>query len=688
MSRLDDARRHHEAGDFASAAPLYQAHLERAPDDIDALYLFGTLLLQIGEVEAAREPLTRAVTLSPNHVPAWSNLAVAAEAMGDADGALSALDQVLRLEPGDGDVRSVATRLRLDLAAERAATGDLGDALEVLAPLRTAGAVDPDGAALGCVAAASLLMQAGHLDAAREAAVAATDLAPGPETWTVRAEIDLARRDPRAALIAAEAAVLEGGGLNAALTRATCLAAVGRASDARAAFQALADSTGDPVLHLRASLSIDPVPADQGEIDHHRSAFAAALARLEADPPVIDDPADAIQQPAMMFAYHGEDERPVVERYAHLLRRCCPLLTEPVPLVPRRARPRVALVSAFLHAHTIGKLTQALVHWLAPRVELILVRWPGPEDGLWQSLARVAAGTLTLPPRFADARRALAEVQADVIHYPELGMHLPTLLLAHGRLARVQTVGWGHPVTTGLDSLDAMLSVAVMEPAGAEAHYTEPLIGLPGPGVFYPTPVLPADRPGREALGLPAGRLYVCPQSLFKLHPAFDATLAAVLAEDPKGYLVLIDGEHPSWTTALRQRLAPRLDLSRVILLPRLDQRQFYGLMAAADVLLDVPHWSGGNSTLEALALGTPIVTTPGRFMRGRHTAGFLTLADLPVLASATPTDYATAAHSLATSAARPHWQRHAACLFNREDPAAATLAHWHALLEAGGALR
>ncbi len=43
-------------------------------------------------------------------------------------------------------------------------------------------------------------------------------------------------------------------------------------------------------------------------------------------------------------------------------------------------------------------------------------------------------------------------------------------------------------------------------------------------------------------------------------------------------------------------------------------------LLSVVDVILDPPTWSGGNTTFEALSFGTPIVTLPGEFMRGRVT--------------------------------------------------------------------
>ena len=51
-------------------------------------------------------------------------------------------------------------------------------------------------------------------------------------------------------------------------------------------------------------------------------------------------------------------------------------------------------------------------------------------------------------------------------------------------------------------------------------------------------------------------------------------------------------------------------------------------LLRVGDVYLDSPRWSGGNTTLEAMAVGLPIVTLPGPLMRGRHTAGILRAAE------------------------------------------------------------
>src|SRR5206468_11240812 len=104
----------------------------------------------------------------------------------------------------------------------------------------------------------------------------------------------------------------------------------------------------------------------------------------------------------------------------------------------------------------------------------------------------------------------------DLLVYPELGMDATAFSLASLRLAPVQCAAWGHPVTTGLPTIDAFFSCAAMEPPDGDAHYSEKLIRLPGIGTRYPMPLAPDDAE-RTRFDLPhTAPLLFCPQSLFK----------------------------------------------------------------------------------------------------------------------------------------------------------------------------
>jgi predicted O-linked N-acetylglucosamine transferase (SPINDLY family) len=194
-----------------------------------------------------------------------------------------------------------------------------------------------------------------------------------------------------------------------------------------------------------------------------------------------------------------------------------------------------------------------------------------------------------------------------------------------------------------------------MEPPGGERHYSERLARLPGTTLFYQRPEAPPAIT-RERLGLPPGRLYVCPQSLFKFHPDFDAAVIEILRRDREGWLILVDQHRARYRERLQRRLSAAGGddvLGRIRYVPALPRADFVALMRAADVMLDPFHFSGGNTSLEALSVGTPIVTWPGEFMRGRHTFGFYRLMGIGDCVVPDRAAYAEAAVGIATAPER-----------------------------------
>jgi protein O-GlcNAc transferase len=198
-----------------------------------------------------------------------------------------------------------------------------------------------------------------------------------------------------------------------------------------------------------------------------------------------------------------------------------------------------------------------------------------------------------------------------------------TYFLAFSRLAPAQCVTWGHPVTTALPHMDYFVSSALIEAEGATRDYSEELVLLPERCgyVCYSRPPQP-QRVDRSRYGVAADqRIYACPQSLFKLHPDFDRLLGSILRGDPRGVALFIESPaelRPALIGRWRESLGDVLD--RIRFVPRCSYEGYLELLAAADVLLDPPHFSGGNSSLEALGVGTPIVTLPGPYAKSRLT--------------------------------------------------------------------
>ena len=83
------------------------------------------------------------------------------------------------------------------------------------------------------------------------------------------------------------------------------------------------------------------------------------------------------------------------------------------------------------------------------------------------------------------------------------------------------------------------------------------------------------------------------------------------------------------------------------VFLPRLGLEQFIAAIGQCDVVLDSIGWSGGNSTLEGLAVDTPIVTQRGPLMRGRHTMAILQMMGITDTIADTLDDYVSIAARL-----------------------------------------
>jgi CRISPR-associated protein Csy1 len=103
-----------------------------------------------------------------------------------------------------------------------------------------------------------------------------------------------------------------------------------------------------------------------------------------------------------------------------------------------------------------------------------------------------------------------------------------------------------------------------------------------------------------------------------------------------------------------RTRLARVLDAAgidfdaRVIFLPAMRHDRYLAVNTVCDAMLDTMRWSGGNTSLDAIAAGLPIVTLPGRFMRARQSAAMLRLMGVDELVAADAAGYLDIASRIA----------------------------------------
>ena len=193
--------------------------------------------------------------------------------------------------------------------------------------------------------------------------------------------------------------------------------------------------------------------------------------------------------------------------------------------------------------------------------------------------------------------------------------------MSFARLAPVQIASFGHPETTGINTIDYFLSSTLFESKYINNKYSERLICISEFPSYYEPPKKLSKMKNRKDLKLPENaRLYGCLQTLFKLHPDFDSILSKILIQDPDGYIVLIGGKGKVkyWTETLKKRWEKNFPIlnERVVFTKHLSLLEFISLCNSVDILLDPFYFGGGNSILEALSVGTPTITKPDLFLR------------------------------------------------------------------------
>jgi predicted O-linked N-acetylglucosamine transferase (SPINDLY family)/MoaA/NifB/PqqE/SkfB family radical SAM enzyme len=417
----------------------------------------------------------------------------------------------------------------------------------------------------------------------------------------------------------------------------------------------------------RTMADLAVVHRDTAEIEARRAAYTADLAdlarRVAAAGPAERAAAQGVIGAAKPFflSYQGRDDRALQAVYGDVVAALTEARRVVLPAPPVGERLRIGFVTYYFTLHSVSKLFAGwMEHLDRSGFEVFGYNLSGAADATSQRIA----GTCE---RWHQEARSIDEwiaaIRADAPHvlvYLELGMSDLAIRLATHRLAPVQCQTWGHPVTSGLHDIDWFLSSDLMEPEDGAEHYRERLLRLPNLSIAYAPLDTVGGRLDRGELGLPADAVvYVCCQSLFKYLPEDDDVLVRIARAVPTARFLFIAGDRRPPTVIFRQRLeaafrAGGLDPARhLVFTGGVPFERFHSLLQCGDVYLDSIGWSGGNTTLEAVAAGLPVVTLPTGLMRGRHSRAILTRLGLPEGIADSRDDYVARAVGLADPAAR-----------------------------------
>jgi len=561
-------------------------------------------------LDKAEASLRRAVELTPDASDAWNNLGLVLLRVGRLDESVASFERSLAQQPDSADVAcNLGNALRKQGYTHRALDAWLHTV--ALEP-RHAVALGKAGLALHELGRASeadgLFQRAFELDP-RSADVL--------NNW---GNVHQDLQDFERALECYQQAVAaDPDFVPAHCSLGYLLNDQGHLEQARQSLERALELQPDNLVRVMLATALPPVYESMDDLRARRARLESKLTGLIADGVTLDTTRTIV--PTMFYvAYQGLNDRRVQEDLARVY--TAPDLPPPRGRRAADGRVRIGFLSRYFREHTIGRLNLGLIkHLSRERFEVHVIAGGTHHDATAEAFRRHADQYHVLPYDPQRSRQMVRDLELELIFYADIGMDPLTYTLGFSRMAPVQCVTWGHPDTTGSAAMDYFISSQLLEVDKADDHYTEKLVRLPDLSVCYERPEL-GDKPrDRAAFGLdPMRHLYICPQSLFKFHPEFDAVLAEILRRDPLGDLVLLEGKYPYWGQLLMERFARTMPdvVSRVRFMGRLKRVDFLALNAAADVSLDPMHFGGGNTTYEALALGTPVVTLPGDFLRSR----------------------------------------------------------------------
>jgi len=564
------------------------------------------------------------------------------------DRALELVDEALRGTPGDAGLIYLRGRV-FQAGGEWQRAYDCYAEATRLAPAKAEGWNNA-----GC-----MLQALGRLEEAHQAFVRALTLRPDlAQAHNNLGVLEASAGRPEAALDHFRRAIgADAGFIDAQFNLVRALKELGRDEEAGPVLHSARtlEPRGRPDVVL--ALSVPEILDNAAQAHEIRADMRRRLDGL--DGVKLEDPSGSVELSWFYLAYHGIDDTQLNRRIAGFFSAACPALAFEAPHCRRphqpRERLRVGFISRHLYDHSIGRTTRGVVPRLSRKdfeVHAIFVA-PVTEDAVYREIKAGADRATVVPDSLPAAQRAIAALELDILFYQDLGMDAFTYFLAFSRLAPTQCVGWGHPVSPGIAAIDAFLSTEGFEPPSGESHYSERLLKMSGiatPSYYFRPDPARATLTRRQSGFEDSATAYFCPQTLFKLHPDFDAALAGILSADAGGLVYLLEDRRSFWSLRVRERLERRFGHAgqRIRFLPRHPGLEhYYSRLKHADVILDTFHFGGGNTSLEAFAFGAPVVTWPGEFMRGRHTLGMYRRMEIDDAIASSPDEYARIAVGL-----------------------------------------
>jgi predicted O-linked N-acetylglucosamine transferase (SPINDLY family) len=325
----------------------------------------------------------------------------------------------------------------------------------------------------------------------------------------------------------------------------------------------------------------------------------------------------------------------------------------PLRKYPPREKIRLGYFSADFHRHATAYLIAELFE-RHDRSAFELIAFSFGADTGDDMQKRIAAAS----DRFIDVRArsnpeiaAMArELEIDIaVDLKGLTMENRIGIFAH-RAAPIQVNYLGYPGTLGAPYMDYIIADGTVIPNDAHGAYTEKVVTLPNCYQVSDTRRKVSERVfTRAELGLPEeGFVFCCFNNNFKITAAtFDVWMRILKATEGSVLWLILDNETAA--ANLRKEAETRgVDPARLVFAGRIAPDEHLARHNLADLVLDTLPYNAHTTANDALWMGVPVLTCPGRGFPARVAASLLKTMDLPELIVPALVEYEAAAIAFA----------------------------------------
>ncbi len=626
------AFQNHQKNNLKVAENLYKETLKENPNYFESIFYLGTLLAQTKRFDLAESLLHKAIEIQPNYVDAHYNLGLVFRELGKFQKEINCYEKAIEIQPNYAAAHNNLGNVLQELGEYQKAKNCYEKAIEI----------QPNYADayynLGLV-----FRELGKLQKAKSCNEKAIEIQPNFTNahYNLGNVLQELGEYQKAKNCYEKAIEIQPNYADAHNSLGNVLQELGKHQKAISCYEKAIQIEPYNLTSYWLSMNTFPIIyKNLKEIDFYRKRFEDGIKKINQ---LLDTQSqytkkqiiDAMKSSTNFYlSYQGRNDIKLQQKYANLIER----LTEKIYPQFHQDRKinksiefiKIGFVSAFFKNHSIAKTHQNWILKIDKKIFKIFVYYI--DDIIFDETTNSIKKHVNYFFNGRNIKEIIHQISKDdldIIIYLDIGMHPNSQILGSLRLAPIQCLAMGHPVTSGFNNIDCVLSSELMEAKNGQDHYTEQLINLPNTGQCYELPVL--TNLGTQNLTYKKDKIiFLIPQSLFKLLPRSDHIYVDIVKKYLNSQFWFISGVSEIITNEFKNRVMNCFKKNNlqgekyIFFHPRVEQNKFFDLISKADIILDSFDWSGNNTSHEAISLDKPIVTLPAQFMRGRHTYSIL----------------------------------------------------------------